>query len=879
MSSVLKVLLVMVTLYSSTASAGQTQALPAASNGIPSPVLCHANEYASMWWGYGLRGRSPEGHRVLCLQTSRYGLAFDLEGVSFGGLGAWPSPVSESEFMAKPADAVFGLPKVRLEISLEADGEVYRLTSLAKAQDDVRIVEHGRFLQRIEFHQLIFKNAQDQVLPDVKTVLELAAWPDRLALVLHVTPKEAVAKPRARLALALEDGRTPRLALPKATQAEARPLNGSDDHGLAVITSGPTEWAESQPAGGAALVSTESAWWEGDRTLTIPMVILPVRREDAQHLAARIRDQNVPFDGLALQGRGIAPYVHPLQITYDRPRGMYRVQLGEADAEGWTPARDLDRLERVSVRLTNDSDYPRDLRLCFARDQKMEGLPGMVPMLRDGQGFPIGLPVQISKNWHGEYWFHASTMLRLPPRSAFDLEFTMAYAHWGGVPPVSHAQLCLVGWGGHQLWHEVAIGCFGESVTYDPEVGLNRSFIDDVRPLMVRAMTNRYSRNSRWNWTNNVGGGDFLVLCDEHGERQLLSSVRCAYQRYGPNLAEVRYAGRSPDRAIEADITVRHARSEDIVRGLYHLRYDVRNSTRFQRLAFFQMGADRYNDHQFGMLARGTHEGLTQEWPVVTGEPGYNRQGVACPGDQPWVATYAPKPPPRGDRPYDADLHGAWANRGFIVRSWRARLGGADVPNPFISEYRTTNGPPSVAIELAPPPGLDTLQPGDFVEADVEFIVLPVHAGDYYGPNQAMGQALKADGDSWRMVWREAVGNLPAVQALRGAVTRRAPLLVQCDAAGGAEIVMDGGLGFVPVTFRGARDYRHPVLEQQLASGEWVPIDQAVHGNDFWQADFEVDSATWAVAYNVSRDVSGQTTARQAYRFRSGAAGQATAQQ
>ena len=117
------------------------------------------------------------------------------------------------------------------------------------------------------------------------------------------------------------------------------------------------------------------------------------------------------------------------------------------------------------------------VRLNFAREGDVPGaaITGLVPMLRDPQGNPTGIPVQISKNWHrkpGETlvyegpWVHALTMLRLPPRSRLDLEFALAANFWGTVPLASHAQLCLIGWGTDQLWEQAAIGSWGRvSVT------------------------------------------------------------------------------------------------------------------------------------------------------------------------------------------------------------------------------------------------------------------------------------------------------------------------------------------------------------------------------------------------------------------------------
>jgi hypothetical protein len=73
--------------------------------------------------------------------------------------------------------------------------------------------------------------------------------------------------------------------------------------------------------------------------------------------------------------------------------------------------------------------------------------------------------------------------------------------------------------------------------------------IDDVRPLLVWGMN---QSKAKWTWTNNVGGGDFLVYVDPNGKRQYLTRMRAWYARHGPNLTDVTYAGVSADGAIAA---------------------------------------------------------------------------------------------------------------------------------------------------------------------------------------------------------------------------------------------------------------------------------------------------------------------------------------
>jgi hypothetical protein len=82
-----------------------------------------------------------------------------------------------------------------------------------------------------------------------------------------------------------------------------------------------------------------------------------------------------------------------------------------------------------------------------------------------------------------------------------------------------------------------------------------------------------------------------------------------------------------------------------------------------------------------------------------------------------------------------------------------------------------------------------------------------------------------------------------------------------------AEFVIRGGRGYVPITVRGLTTYRAPRLEMRAADGNWRTIDQAVHGNDFWQTDFDPASQTWEVTFTVPADTPDDLSIERAFRF------------
>jgi hypothetical protein len=553
-------------------------------------------------------------------------------------------------------------------------------------------------------------------------------------------------------------------------------------------------------------------------------------------------------------------------VEYDALRDWFRVDLDGIEPVG----AGNDQLERVRLRVTNPEAESRAVRLLFDKSQtgfRVRDLAvptGLVPMLRDANGNPTGIPVQISKNWHRQedrellhqgLWLHAISLLRMPARSRVELEFTLTYAHWGGVASASHAQLCLIGWGSNQQWDEAALGCWGESLCFEPDQAQAQCLICDVRPLMVHAMGR--DEPVQWNWTNNVGGGDFFRYFDAEGRRIFPQRMKTAYLSQGPNLTEVLYAGESGDGKLTHSATVSLYRTDDLVRGVYRLRLDVREATDFSRLAICQIGADTYNYTRERRMALGNETGLLREWDTQAGGGAYRTPPLECTGRVPWVSLHDAVS-------QDASKAGAWANRGLVLRQWDARLGGKPAP-PFIAEHGVSPGGfDTSVIDLVPPPEVTRLEPGDYVVAAIEHLVIPQFARDYYGPGASLREALQRDENTWHMVHREAVGNDLPVEVTEGTLERVRSTLIRAAEGTHATFAITGGLGYVPVTITGLTGYAGPVLERQEADGAWRAVDQSVHGRDFWQTGYDAALREWQVTYTLPADA-GRT---QRFRFR-----------
>lgn len=572
--------------------------------------------------------------------------------------------------------------------------------------------------------------------------------------------------------------------------------------------------------------------------------------------------QPITLPPVSVQAAGL-PGGRAQSVDFDDARGWYRVNLDgvePVDPPGGDKSRN-DAIERVRLVLSNPADREQPARLLFEKTVGVS-ITGVSAILRDRAGNPTGLPVQLSKNWHsrpggGVYmgpWFHGFSLVRLPPKAEVELELTLAYGHWGGVAAASHAQLCLIGWGSNQLWDQSALGSWGESICYEPDQAQARAAILDVRPVMVSSMNN----NAQWGWTHNVGGGDIFRLFDAEGKRVFPARMRTAYERQGPCLTEVTYAGHL-GKEIEHSATVSLGRTDDLVRGVYRLRLDVKQSVAFSRFVIFQIGADTYSYTGERKMALGNEAGLLKEWETRWGGDTVRAGPFECVGRAPWVSLHEAvsraesKAAARGK----AEPCGAWANRGIVIRSWKARLGGKEAAPWLVEHGVKVGGVDTSTADIVPPPGVTRLEAGDFVEATFEHIIMPQFARDYYGPNGALRAALGQWENTWRMILREAAGNDRCVEMKTGTLDSLYPAVRIVAKQDQAEFTLTGGLGHVPVTFTGLTS----------AQGHALFIDghrvfQSVHGSDYWQADYDPAAQRWDITYNVPLQASGPHTLR-----------------
>ena len=172
--------------------------------------------------------------------------------------------------------------------------------------------------------------------------------------------------------------------------------------------------------------------------------------------------------------------------------------------------------------------------------------------------------------------------------------------------------------------------------------------------------------------------------------------MQTTYLRQGPCLTEVRYTGTLADDAITHSVTTSLYRSDDMARCIYRLRCDVSRRVEFSRFVILQIGADTYGYTAERKMAIGNEGGLQREWATQWGSNAYRTEPQLLAGHVPWVSLHEAVS-------RDTSTSGAWANRGLVIRSWRARLGGQDC-GPWLAEHGVTvGGVDTSSADIVPP--------------------------------------------------------------------------------------------------------------------------------------------------------------------------------
>lgn len=840
---------------------------------LPTEIFENQHDFSFMWWKKTIK----TGNQVFAIKTSKYALSFDYPNLAIQDLsilrdvGSAEEVLRESNEASFPADHSLGL-----RFGIEVDGEMSWCDKSSGLDDDCQLVETGQYFQRRFITNLPGLKGCDPY----NSGLVLSSWPDRLSFILKATPGSAIKQLGLFTEISFPDSYHKLLEKGNVMAL----MNPDDGSGFILLKS--AEASSMEVNGTTVFVKLEDSMpGQGEKELNAGLIIYPASSNIESYLDRIAAQEEQP---LLLSAEQIAPVRSPLKVNYDRDKGWHQIVLRsdhtESDEQVADPGEGNpgpqeklnNRMERVLFTVENPASTDKVLRLNFAKGRltpdgsQVFAVPGISAVIRDLEGNPVGIPVQLSKNWHGGgrsgtdshkfrgTWYHGLSMLTIPAKSTISLEYTSVNSMWGGVPAASHAQLCLVGWGNNQQWDQSAIGAWGENITYEPDLDQASAPVLDFRALLVKNPSGR-----KWGWSGNIGGADIFNYTKTDGNRGWHSRIRTLYKRYSPNYTEVTYTGTMDDESMDFEYTASVGRSDDITRGIYKLKLKVLENTSFKDFVIFQAAAATYHFASSNTMAWGNEDGLKEEWAsTIGGESRYITEKKVAVGKVPWFSFTD------GEFSTAHQTRFSPANRGFVIREWKARIQGMDNTPPWFAEYNTTSGNhggPSNLVNILPPEGCTSFQVGDYIEAEIELFIIPIYAEEYYGPNKNFAEALKTKANTWEMVYREAMGNDIQVEVSTGTLEDDYPIEIITE-NNRAEFSVSGGCGYVPLTLTGVDNYQNPELFRKI-DGSWQKIDQSVHGNDFWQSEYRAESGTWDISYNVDLDKPGDIREKVEFRF------------
>lgn len=533
-----------------------------------------------------------------------------------------------------------------------------------------------------------------------------------------------------------------------------------------------------------------------------------------------------------------------LNVEFDADEYALHIDVASG---GVSYPRDVDRVDEFVVEITNPGISAENIPLIFAQPSPRAITGTVMTMCEEADGRPLGIPVQISKNWHKDTenptvhqgsWLRGYTMLHLAAGETKRFRLRVIFGYWGGAGAISHSQLSLIGWGKNWKWDESALGAWGESCTYDPTMHAGGAFMADIRP----AFTQGYTSGTAHSWTENSGGGDNLIYRDSSDTYRHVKRVKTAYRWVGPNMTEVLYSGVTDDDKIRYTYTTRAVRTNDYHRRFHGYKYEfLQDVTSPTRLVFHQMAADFYDGPDFTDYHIGAELGLLSSGTAIQGNDVYS--GTPTQFNHRWLAI-------------DDTITGVYstsANRGILSLS--STLNGTWFPL-YLHTYG--NDGDSMMFDLSSDSVANSYAAGDTVEGEVEFVMPPKTSALYWGSDAELIGRLDAYGsNAWEAVHDEFRYNVALdVTVDEGTLQRNYPIEIQASTTSDeilAEFTINGGgIGHVPVVVKGIE----PGLAlhaQRFIDGFWVPLETTnLDENDDHQAYLNAQGTMDAV-FNIPR--------------------------
>ena len=803
-----------------------------------------------------------DDQQTLRFQGMNYYLEFVAAEGNISGLGVIDYP--EQHYVAQD----FGkIPASSIRLSYQNGGTLSNATGIQAVQNSNgvssgrywRMIEGGRYVQKIDVLKMVYDRDQE-----IFGRLEVKAMRESFALTYEVWSPYRVTG--AALSFDFESAVYTDFSLACGERAA---VLSDGENGLAFVLPADGSVAVQQEGDGVRFTCADLTIAARDYT-GFGILCVPFSAGDLSGV-----EEVIAREEISLSVEVKSPLAGNAETVYQASTGEYLIDgnivtntnyydytveenRNTYDVYRLTFTNPTEKTVRVPFAVLKNTTALREVDRVFPTAANF-GMSGMTPMLCDTDGTPVGIPVQISKNWHSYassavedvtqsytgQWFSGTTEITVPANSSVVYDYKIAYENWGEAANVSHSQLSLIGWDMYALWEQLAVGSHGENICFYNYGNESSSWMQDIRPYMV---TNHHGNNQQYNWSGNTGGGELLRYTDGSYRTYGVEDILTDYVSQGPNLTDMVYGGITSDGKIKADIRVNLVRTDDVTRVLFNLAYTFLEDTEFTRLTFFQYATERYQSNYFRQYAYGNGAEVLESGALPSGDNEFlddvAEQKKDVTGGDAWFMLYD----------FDSGIAREETNGViFIVRDYEAELNGRTFDDPTVNFRKVgRNNEKQLSFELTSPAAAGKeIRKGGTVELTIELVVLPQTTETWYGTSDYMSQTTALFNTAEQGLQQAQYGKL-AVQADIGSLVSTYPVVVETVDQNGvvAQFSLTGGLGYVPVRFTGLDSYRGYELQVQSGGG-WVKVDQSVKGNDFWQCDYVYATGDYTLTYNV----------------------------
>ena len=716
----------------------------------------------------------------IIIETGHYSLRLECDTVRLSGFDS----LQGTDYLSALTNDVTSFTGAVFELSAFIGNVEYTCRG-AELQDNenqyFRFIEGGQYVQRFDLTRLRFVSAGGS---EFSGRLEVTAWPDHVTFTLDCSEEAGVTSTTIRLTPPGREALTS-TRVGHLNHLSTRPHQGDAYEGYP----GPGFISEARRSNGATL---PGGW---DEELAGLKIALPT--------------PNFSFTDTATRN-----------TVYE-----------------------------YTFKASNPTNATLQLPLVFAPSHARH-VTGTSMVLCRPDGSPSGIPVQLSKNWHGTAgstphagrWIRGYTMIPLAPGETRDFRLRIVYGYWGNgtVAAVSHSSLSLIGWSTRSTWKwdEAALGAWGESMTYDISQHAGGAVIGDVRPTF----TTPFNGGTEHNWTENVGGGDFLNYTNSANLYIPSKRLKTCYQWTGPNMTEVHYSGITADNKIRFICTTRGVATLDYHRRFHSYRYEfLEEVTNPRRLTFFQTAADYYMTTSFADYYLGDAEGKTTDRKADPGGNSYKEPSL--PFSSGWIAindlTTSTGHPPNG-------------YRGLIAMS--STLNGQPLET-RLHPYGRTWGQSTTIFDLSSESVRRSYAAGDVVEGKLAFILPAKSPAVYWGEDNEFSNRIAGHNEPWQAVHDEYRYNSELdLTVERGTLNHKYPL----DLTSTGQNVLaqfsinSGGIGHLPVIVRNVSP-QTTVEAQRFLNGSWQVLEGVTSpSHDYYQGYYNA-SGTIDYAFSLKR--------------------------